>query len=561
MGACKYEVAATWSATANSTSDTGRGVVEGEMIDAARGRPLRWMAWIVGTALCLTQFVSPRSFWVDELAVVRNLVDRRIAELVSQPLDYDQVAPAGFLAIEKAVVETFGATELALRAYPLAMALVALALMGRLGRIVVGGWASAVPMLLLGSSAQMIWLSSQVKQYSTDAAVTAALLLVGVTVPSWRERDRWRRLVLLLGVVVPWFSQPAVFSLAAAALALVLDDWRRTRRLSPFTLGVAFAWGLSGIAALVSARARVAPDTMDFMRHYWQSGFAPIPPTSWNDWKWPAYTLRTLVRTVVNDGWSYAYLGVAVLGGWVLWRRSRLTAVVLLVPLVAALGAAAARLYPLAGRLGFFLSPIVVILLGAGIDTVVRWWRGPRWTRAVLGVLLVVAPLGMLARRPPPFITQHVRPLLETLRANLRPGDRVYVPYGGWQAWSHYAPAMGIAADVVLGTCHGLALTEYEREVERLRGARRAWILFIPAGELQRADDILHIDGRLGTRRGRWVQEGRDAQGAAHEISLELYDMTPVAGGSDASYAAAPSPPAAECRGAAVDRRLPRSPP
>lgn len=528
-------------------------------MNAARERSLRWMAWIVGTALCLSQFVSTRSFWVDELAVVRNLVDRRFGELVSQPLDYDQVAPVGFLTIEKAVVAAFGPTEFALRAYPFAMALVALALVGGLGRVVVGGWASAIPVLLLGSSAQMIWLSTQVKQYSTDAAVTAALLLVGVTVPTWRERARWRRSVLLLGVVGSWLSQPAVFSLAAVALALVVDDWRRARRLSPFTLGVAFTWGLSGIASLVSARARVAPETMEFMRRYWHAGFAPIPPTSWDDWKWPIYTLRMLVRAAVNGGWSYAYLGVAVLGGWVLWRRSRVTAVVLLFPLGAAFVAAAARQYPLSGRLAFFLSPLVATLLGAGIDGMVRWWRAPRVARVALGVLLVVPPLGMLAWRPPPYTTQHVRPLLETLRANIRPGDRVYVPYGGWQAWSHYAPAMGITADVVIGTCHGIAFDGYAREVERLHGATRAWILFIPAGKLQRADDILRIADRLGTRRGSWVLGGRDAQGVVREISLSLYDMTPVAGGPDSSFHDVPSPPADECRGAAVNRRLPRS--
>lgn len=531
------------------------------------GRTVAWswlewslFAWCIGASLSLGQFSSRRTLWLDELALTRSILDRTVAELIVRPLDFDQVAPAGFLLVQKGLVAAFGASEYVLRAFPLAMALAALALVVGLGRTVLGGWAASLPVLLLGCSPRMIWLSSQAKQYSTDVAATAGLLLVALTVPRWRERSRVRLALLLAGMVAPWMSQPSVFALAAAAVGLGLKDWRQERRLRPFTVLAVGAWVVSASAALLVARARVTPETMTFMRAYWEAGFAPIPPAGWGELKWPLHVLRRLVGNFV-DGWaSYVYLGVAALGAWEISRRSRATALVLLLPVAAAFGAAALRQYPLEGRLAFFLSPIAAVLMGAGIAGIARRPEGPRWIVRPTVLVLIALPVLAVLRRPPPYAIHHLTPLLGTLRDQLQPGDRVYVPYGGWQAWTHYAPQAGIGADVILGRCHDRDFAAYASEVEQLQGASRGWILFVPAGHLEDASVILRRADQLGTERARWVREDRDAGGAPRPIALYLYDLHPAAEASTPREAAPASSTAAECRGAAVDRRVPRAP-
>lgn len=521
-------------------------------------RPSWWevCALAIGALLMTVQFLSRRSLWVDEIAVVHNLAARSLGELLTQPLDYDQVAPALFLLVQKGMYSLLGGGELSMRAYPYAMALLALVLTWALGRRLLDGALASLPPLLLGLSAQHIWLSSQVKQYSGDVAMTAALLLVALTAPDGVASARWRRGALAAGLVAPWISQPSLFSLAAAGLALVVTDWDRTQRLSRSTLVLIAAWGVSGVGALLSAKARVSAGTMQFMREFWVSGFLPFPPSTWNELKWPAYTLRILIAEVTDARWSYAYFFVALVGVLVLWRRSRVAAMAFVVPVAGAMAASAVGQYPLEGRLGFFLAPIAVVLVSVGIAALVHAAPAPRWGVASMALLLTVPPVATTMQHLPPYTLQHTRPLFERLRAEVRPGDRVYIPYGGWQAWWYYAPRLGLAGvPAIVGTCHHTDLGAYASEVRQLQGAGRGWILFVPAGELQWPDEILRVADTLGDRAAMFTERQRDAEGREREVGLWRYDLrAPAQSEAPPPMGALP----AGCRGAAVDRLLPR---
>ena len=69
------------------------------------------------TILRLTQYFARGSFWLDECAIALNLRDRNYAELL-QPLDYNQVAPIGFLLTTKFFINYLGQNELSYRIIP-----------------------------------------------------------------------------------------------------------------------------------------------------------------------------------------------------------------------------------------------------------------------------------------------------------------------------------------------------------------------------------------------------------------------------------------------------------
>ena len=69
------------------------------------------------TVLRLTQYFARGSFWLDECAIALNLRDRNYAELL-QPLDYNQVAPIGFLLTTKFFINHLGQNELSYRIIP-----------------------------------------------------------------------------------------------------------------------------------------------------------------------------------------------------------------------------------------------------------------------------------------------------------------------------------------------------------------------------------------------------------------------------------------------------------
>src|SRR5690349_1669120 len=73
---------------------------------------------VIGIALRLWQYLAGTSLWLDEVMLSRNIVELPFGALLTQPLALDQVAPRGFLLVEKLVVLAFGPGELALRAFP-----------------------------------------------------------------------------------------------------------------------------------------------------------------------------------------------------------------------------------------------------------------------------------------------------------------------------------------------------------------------------------------------------------------------------------------------------------
>src|SRR5437764_15089601 len=63
-----------------------------------------------GIGLRVWQYSANSSLWVDEAALARNVIDRSVVELFA-PLDHGQVAPWGFLLLEKLAVWIFGNNE------------------------------------------------------------------------------------------------------------------------------------------------------------------------------------------------------------------------------------------------------------------------------------------------------------------------------------------------------------------------------------------------------------------------------------------------------------------
>jgi hypothetical protein len=68
-----------------------------------------------GAALRLWQYAADTSFWVDEITLAHNIVGRPLRRLLFEPLAFDQIAPKGFLLVQKLAALGLGPSELALR--------------------------------------------------------------------------------------------------------------------------------------------------------------------------------------------------------------------------------------------------------------------------------------------------------------------------------------------------------------------------------------------------------------------------------------------------------------
>ncbi len=102
-----------------------------------RGRPEATVIGI-GVVLRVAVYLSNRTMWLDELSLKANLVGKPILDF-SEQLTNDQLAPFGFLILQRLLGKVLGDSNFALRLVPLSAGILALGLFARLARRVLPG--------------------------------------------------------------------------------------------------------------------------------------------------------------------------------------------------------------------------------------------------------------------------------------------------------------------------------------------------------------------------------------------------------------------------------------
>ena len=227
----------------------GRGGVRSELHGLAG--PL--VVGLGGVALRLDGFLRNYALSLDEAALARNIIERPWTQLWGR-LDYEQIAPPGFLIAERAIVRALGSSEYALRLFPLLCELLALWLCWILCRRLLSRVAALVAFTLFALNTSMIDYATRAKPYAGE--VTAALLFLilatkvfepGVT----RRRAAW---LAVCGGLTCLFSFANVFVLAAGAIVCVYRGRREPAARGALFVAAA-VWTVSaGSGALVATR-------------------------------------------------------------------------------------------------------------------------------------------------------------------------------------------------------------------------------------------------------------------------------------------------------------------
>ncbi len=351
---------------------------------------------IVAGALRLIGYFSQGQLYIDDARLALNIASRSWSDL-TRPLDYGQVAPIPFLWLEKLATQIGGINDYALRAIPLLAGITVLYLLWRVGRRAFGDQSATLATCLGALSSILISYASAVKQYSSDALATLLLLwLVLDALRATDDRAVWWRLTVG-GVTALWFSHPAVFVLAGAALALpahaavrATPNWQRRHAVTTI------AW-VSMFAAMYFLVYRtgerdpylrgfwdwtfLSPGAPDFGARAWRAVRAMLVPPIWSG--------GTLLGTPLFLG---GLTTVAFVTGLVAMFRTQGPSLALLCgsPYVAVLGAGMIGTYPPADRFLLFAAPLLFFIYGSAL-----WWAAtafPPWARtpAVVATLVLL---------------------------------------------------------------------------------------------------------------------------------------------------------------------------
>lgn len=382
-----------------STRETGPG-----------GPTLGAPAWVaqatvgfvaLGILLRVARYLLNFPLWCDETMIAANFLQRGYLDLF-RPLDYRQVAPLLWLAIELTSVKVLGFSEWSLRLFPFVCGVASVPLF----RHVAGRVVSGVPLLLavavFAVSGWPLRYVAEVKPYASDLFV--ALGLLALALEWWRARERveWLRALAVAGPLAVALSLPSLFVLGGIGLGLAWPVWRTGRRDARQTLGL-FAAGVVLTFLALTPFYRTAPQDHDYFHSAWAGAFPPLDNLG-----------RLLVWFLdVNTGYLFAYPeggehGASALtflafaaGAVVLWRRGRRIPVTLcLLPFGLALAAAAIHRYPygISARTSQYAVPMICLLAGTGMALGLAQLRSDLWRRRALATSAALLALLGLAR-------------------------------------------------------------------------------------------------------------------------------------------------------------------
>lgn len=458
---------------------------------AKASRTLNWqtLAWtfiIFAVAVRSVQYLSNRSLWIDEATLALNIIERSFSGLFL-PLANNQAAPVGFLLIERVAIQLFGDSEYSLRLFPFVCGTGSILLFYTLARSCLSVKATAVAVALFAVSDNLIYFSSEVKQYSSDVLVAILLSLVGVCTLGREITQRRALLLAVAGGTAIWFSHPSVFVLSGVGATLMLFALRGRQWKRAATLGSVGVFWIACFAASYFVSLK-GIGSNDYLEEVWggRRSFMPLPPTSLSDLQWFTLTFFRVFNNGLRASFPLLAAAVFLAGAFSMIRKRKRELLLVISPAVFALLASGLHQYPFARRLLLFLVPALILYIAEGAEYIGKL-KPPYTAVGALAVasLLIVGPLiaaSLLFVHP--TTREEIRPAIEYVENRRQPGDILYLYYGSIPAFDYYKSKFAIAeADYIVGIAarddwENQSNQTYVADLEKLLGNNRVWVLF-----------------------------------------------------------------------------------
>ncbi|HQO58021.1 MAG TPA: glycosyltransferase family 39 protein [Candidatus Omnitrophota bacterium] len=375
------------------------------------------------------QYLYNRSLWFDEAVVANKIGDYSLLELIngadaSKSLAY----PPGFLAAEKMMMLLFGGSEYALRFIPACLGILSVILFYFVIENILSVKARFAALCLFASSSSLILYSAEAKPYSGDIAWTLLLLLAVQKI--LRKDFSARAMVLLgvLGIVLPWFSYPAIFTLAGVWLTLAAMKVFERKRGELGRVIVSALWGLVSFGVNYSLIIRTFRG-QTFLGEYWSKFFLPVFPVSAQNLIFHYTIFQDVFRYCLHLRFPFISSLLFLAGCREMFLRKREDFFLLMGPVGVTLLASVLHVYPFFERLILFLMPVYVIFIGGGVELL---FRARPMRKIILIFLLVFVTPAFLSecfrlQDPEIYFFEESRPVVQYIKENRQEEERVFV--------------------------------------------------------------------------------------------------------------------------------------
>ena len=438
-----------------------------------------WLRLLIGLGLFirLYAYLYNRSLWYDEAMLVENILHRSFTALTGE-LTYGQLAPIGFLWLERALVLCFGGSEYVLRLLPFLCGIVAVWLFARLSRQLFSPFWALVAVAFFVFHGPHIYYTIELKQYSVD--VLAALLVVTIGWPILTGRTEWKAILSfgILAAILVWCSQPVIFVLASLAIpSFFIHGITNISKWLSWNI----VWLISfGCYYFLFLQGRINQEGLDTFH---QQYFMPWQIWEISSWQWYWDTLRHTFREAGGFFYSYLAIGIAVPGLIFLWKKRYYLGIVWVIALILAFFASTLHLYSTAPRLLLFACPGLIWLVVEGLASFQSFLTN-QWKSTLLlavpfllaGLLFLQPFLNVLHRIASPEEVEDIKSTLQYYKEHSKKGEQLYIYHYALPAFNYYQPYFAIGESVVVRGASPWEETAWKADFEKLQ-QRKGWIL------------------------------------------------------------------------------------
>lgn len=505
-------------------------------------RRLEFWFLLVFVAACMLHFIHfffRTSMWFDELTCALNVRDHSFIELATQPLDYNQIAPVGFLLLEKLAATMLGVNDLAFRFFPFLFSIASLILFGATARRFFEGITALAAFTLCAGSVGVLFYGAEAKQYAGDIAASLFIVWSAIKLCDSEPEKSAIFLYTLGGMIAILCSFPAA-CIAFISLSVVLLQLMRRRIFCswPPFLFIATGWGTASFLLMLYAWMVMQSESHVAMNDYWSRGFIPAGNV-FVSLRWIVSRMNRELNFFLTTWMAYSYPFVKVVslllmilsipGIVYLVRKYTWIVAILFSPLLTAILLSAFKVLPFDTRVAVYATWPLVFSGMSGIVALGDWL--PR-----LVTQRVVAALGMTIACPillitifipseqPPFNAQPMQLVLRDLKSRTHPDDVIFVYFKSRHALNFYGEAEGIS-DYKVGGNYPDAETHL-RQLDSLKGSKRVWFVYSQWTPQQPFPDT--IKSYLGNVIGKEIDRIADPHGGMEDLEAAayLYDLT-----------------------------------
>ena len=442
----------------------------------------------MGIVLRASKYLPGWSMRGDELSLTYNLLNRSPLELTTKPLEFEQVAPIGFLLLEKLLITIFGQSDYFLRLPAFLAGCISLVLIQHLLTKTGGKYGNLFALCAFAFGNYLIYYSSELKQYETDVLI--CLILTLLFYQHFAKETTIQDFLGLgaFGAVALCFSHPALFVCMAVGLALYIHYWKDKQKLIWVSI-VGLLWvGVFLTIYFVLLRYQTRSE---YLITFWGNllSYMPVPP--WRDLGWFPKALNGLFFVVagLSSGLILVSL-IYLVGFWAfLEQKNWQFAYFLIIPIGLNMIASGFQKFPFHGRLILYLLPLIFLVLGKGIDTIIaRIHNRPAANIAFLGLMiLLLKPIGPTVNTylfTQKYVRDDLKPVLSFMKDNKQTGDLAYLYHYAVGTYTYYAPSYDLEnLDAINGQNFSKNAKRYERELLSLPRGQRIWFVFSFVGQ------------------------------------------------------------------------------